>query len=545
MTLVNLIQTVHLDYHTIEDSVLNEIRQCANLRYFLDEFHNFWFASSDFVHAFMLLGQDPTRYGVDLQDYLAPVVRHFEQRPAFRRPCDCIDLGFGTQDFRRRASENFGVAMASLFMVKALHVRWETITQIDIASRKRKKTPDFVGYSSTRGYLFEAKGTTSLQTLGKHIDAAKQQVNSIPRNGEGKLALVSYFCGEQKTFNPYMFVLDPPEDTRLPEQEESTLWHHIHVLDFLGLHSSRTAFTDYAIVHSRMKSAVKSDYDRLSRRLRAARDLVVQAMATDMEDLHDIDTPFGMFSGRDIAAISQGRKFSLFLGCRSDMVDPFSGASEDRGTAEDRLEEHEGEYLSMFSDGTLLKVRLEPEARRHVPPHRGQGGAHGITGLTCDKLGRYEYELHIGNTTAKVGFSTGGRRFSWSLSDIDGERLNSYSAQEQYVDFDTREVGQCLGHIIDYFEANRGQTEVYIVFHRLWKIFSQDQRAELARLNVESEDALRHRVEKLYEEKYRSEETFSMTHYYKMYEDFNTGNSMDEMKANVMRLLNEAAGRDA
>jgi len=117
---------VRLDTETIPESVIQNINNNKKFKSLSENIYIFEYDDVVFTHALMLLGRNSNRFGYDLQDYLNNVIFRLGKTP--NNPHITID--FGSSDFKRRASEDFGVGLSSLFMVELFNLRWENISHI-------------------------------------------------------------------------------------------------------------------------------------------------------------------------------------------------------------------------------------------------------------------------------------------------------------------------------------------------------------------------------------------------------------------------------
>lgn len=131
---------LQFDIYSIKKSDLNSFINNCNLKKIDSRRYWFEFNDTEFYHATLLLGKNPNRFGYDLQHYLNGI------RYSIRKlsPTKHLVIDIGTPDFKRRASEDFGVGLASLIMVKSFNIKWDQISQI-IKTRRSTK-PDFIAY---------------------------------------------------------------------------------------------------------------------------------------------------------------------------------------------------------------------------------------------------------------------------------------------------------------------------------------------------------------------------------------------------------------
>lgn len=345
-------QLITLDPTTLNTTICSSFRTCTHLMHVAADCYKFEFEPIVIQHALQLLSFDPSRYGIDLQDYLAPVVQYYSQHS----PSQFTDLAFGTTDFKRRAAENLGASLASLLMATVLNVRWESITQIQSAKKQRGRKPDFVGYSDSSGYLFEAKGTSRPQTMGKQIKDASDQLKSLPLGGRGKIGFASFFPGEIGRLCPSTHVFDPPSNTIVPERGDAVLRHYVHKLSFLELNQSMALLSDY--MDAKLLSESAADVNVRSRaedRTDALKAQFLPAFAEEKRILESISTSQGEFLARRKDFNVTDQKVRFEVSCRTEFLDPFLPPADNvRVQTRHSGERHGAE--STFSDGTRIKL---------------------------------------------------------------------------------------------------------------------------------------------------------------------------------------------
>lgn len=309
-------------------------------------------------HAVLLLGKYPERFGYDLSFYLSTAQLFFT-----RTANDTfIVMPNGGSDFKRRFSEDMGVAAGSLFLVDTLAVRWETICQIPANQKLNKSTPDFVAFdSSSNKYVYESKGTTRPDTVDAVREKAKQQLNVHEEAGVTKFAMVAYFPNSAKLLPPYLFVSDPP--TPLPQMSESIAigLHFLKVLEFCGLEDVRIKFRDCLMLQLKIKSREDASTDtwKDNQSLNRARRLL-------NESLGRVGEQSGLFNdsfvGTFRAASLQGNVVKAFTGIDfrylSQALTTIVDEEEfETFQAEDTVINTDRETIrSVFRDGTILQL---------------------------------------------------------------------------------------------------------------------------------------------------------------------------------------------
>jgi len=258
----------------------------------------FEFDDVEFAHATLLLGKDSQRFGYNLDYYLTCVLKilgHIER--------DYIVLDFGPDDFKRRASEDLGVGLASLFMVKSFNVRWETIYQIPTNRKLSKLTPDFEASQNGERYIFECKGTTQPNKIEDFLTKALDQVKGYYEPADGKLAIVSYFPKSTRTLPSFMFVADPPQrtDTGWLEKFDKILLHYIRALEYANLSNTSRAIREYLAYKVKVKEKEKAEGYiswREESRLKELESMILKVFEREIQTLEKVDFENLSFIGR-------------------------------------------------------------------------------------------------------------------------------------------------------------------------------------------------------------------------------------------------------
>jgi hypothetical protein len=184
-------------------------------------------------HALLLLGENKSRFGFDLWHYLYSAQGFFGQtNDGF------VLMPDSTPDFKRRFSEDLGVAIGSMFLVDTLSLKWETICQIPINRKldKHGKTPDFIGFDTTgRKRVYECKGTTAPHDVDKHRQKAKSQLAEHKEANVTKFAMVTYVPTSARLIPPYLFVSDPPILLPTLTERLAAGLHYLLAFQFAGL----------------------------------------------------------------------------------------------------------------------------------------------------------------------------------------------------------------------------------------------------------------------------------------------------------------------
>ena len=166
------------------------------------------FESINLDHALLLLGHNQSRRGFDLWHYLQSAHALTEKdMDGF------VLMPNGSPDFKRRFSEDLGVAIGSLFLAHTIDLRLESVAQIPTNTRlnKHSKVPDFVGFDGAGGKrVYECKGTTASNDVDKHRQKATDQLDDHVETNVSKFAMVTYIPNSHKLIPPFLFVSDPP-----------------------------------------------------------------------------------------------------------------------------------------------------------------------------------------------------------------------------------------------------------------------------------------------------------------------------------------------
>lgn len=313
--------------------------------------HLLKFQPITFVHAYGLLGSSPQRFGTDLQLYLATANSFFQWHAKTTQ----IHLSLSqvtTTDAKRRLSEDLGVALASLFMVAAFGVTWDTIAQIPLNKKLGAKRPDFESFDvADNRYLFEAKGTTALAQVEKALHKAIGQVKQYPESALSKLAIVSYLAADERLFPSQSFVVDPIAlpDTVPPTSDIARLLHGEKLFEFAGLPRTAAAYIRALAAHLRQEQSAGIS-------ALAPRDPVLSGIfqgERQTEGVREIEYEGRAYLGRTVATGDAGS--SLLFGVASEKLqhlllmtpaEPSEAASGRDGV----------ETASQFDDGSIVMI---------------------------------------------------------------------------------------------------------------------------------------------------------------------------------------------
>lgn len=309
------------------------------------------FELAEFIHAQSLLSQYPHNYGKNLAIYLPTVINHLQTMSSVGE----ISLGMGDTDFKRKMSEDFGVALAALFMTRSFDIDWTSVSQVPANKALSLKRPDFQSYNRTGElFFFEAKGTTSPNTLEKQISTGKDQVKKYPKPASGKFVIASYLGGDSGTFPTTTFVYDPPHDgSGFSSPKQVIRFHYYHVLNFMGWYSQAEAYLKLLVADFSLDEKDLEVYSMLKNL--DAKGHFKKSMS-DLEDLPtgSIGEKEYVFTYSEIETsnskieIKRGLSFEIFESLRN---------GEFNLDILKSLETYNENGLSVFNDGTLLSIK--------------------------------------------------------------------------------------------------------------------------------------------------------------------------------------------
>jgi hypothetical protein len=361
---------IHFDLSTIDIDVLQEINSVNNqLQQIEQNIFTFEFDAIIFTHALMLLGQNKNRFGYDLSLYLNTVVFFFDNSIASVNGLIVIDQG--SSDFKKRMSEDLGVAISSLFMNQSFQIGWETITQIPQNKKLSKKTPDFLGFNlNGQRYIYESKGTTQPQNVENVMVKALEQSKSYPETATGKFAIVSYFSTGDKSIPSFTFIADPPiSDIFIPERDNSMLLHYTYVLNFVGLNNTLQVYED--MIEEKFKLDRQDEQERTS--FSFARNLglqrfqnsVIQSFEEERQTKVILTWRNRTYVGRYLD-VTDGRT-RLFLGVHLETIEQIIRLDTNIQEFDNIRVFEGGEEISIFSDGTIFKLQAYDAKNKSFP----------------------------------------------------------------------------------------------------------------------------------------------------------------------------------
>jgi len=312
-----------------------------------------------FTHAYLLLGEQSQRFGNDLTLYLTTVRAFFERADAVG---GIAIPTTGDQDFRRRVSEDLGVALAAYFMVQMFGLTWESISQIPQNANLSKKRPDFQGYTTANArLLFEAKGTTQMANVEKALSKAIGQVKGYPESASAKVAIVSYLNADVRFFPSTSFVVDPPAlpDEVKPDAETSRFLHFEKVLQYAGLPVTAKKYVT-ALSH-KLREQHRAEQGELLSVKRVER---LEKQQTELKDQFAGEfsrTPRPGIRAAETAFVGQlvednTNRLTIFFGVAMPVLEAGIEFKEPERKLETRVTEVDGVITSTLSDGTILRI---------------------------------------------------------------------------------------------------------------------------------------------------------------------------------------------
>lgn len=308
-----------------------------------------------FTHAYKLLGANSSQFGYDLSLYLATVNTYFENSGEHQP----LQIPQCSQDFKKRLSEDLGVAMAALFMVKAFNIDWRTISQIPANNKLIKKRPDFEAFDySGRRFIFEAKGTTRPSSVETCLTNAIEQAKGYSEAAERKLAIVSFFSADSRIFDSATFIVDPAlPDIVPPDKETSILLHYERVLQFSGLSQSAVEYTKELSKYLRKKTKPTGTEYLPTRLPDHRRSKFWGSLELETERSQEKRYEDKRFLG-SITQTNVGNKmFSIYCGVSEETLNAIGDF--DPRPLEAPTKTMPNKYISIFSDGTLLEITIE------------------------------------------------------------------------------------------------------------------------------------------------------------------------------------------
>lgn len=332
-----------------------------------EDCYQYGFESITLDHALLLLGENKSRFGFDLWHYL------HSAHGLFGHIADgFVVMPNGSPDFKRRYSEDLGVAIGSLFLAHTIDLRLETVAQIPTNTRldKHAKVPDFVGFDGTkRKRVYECKGTTAPDDVDKHRQKAKSQLADHHEANVTKFATVTYVPTSSKLIPPFIFVSDPPIPLPSLSLPIAAGLHLILVLEFAGLESAINPLREMLASWVKIEQST-ADAEEISFRSRTdfqnQKQNFRSALTDAIERAGSIEIEGRRFAGIGRPAENQGQKIKVFTGVDADYAnllgnalangDPESDFTLPQYQSEATMTGTQDGNYSRFSDGSLLHV---------------------------------------------------------------------------------------------------------------------------------------------------------------------------------------------
>jgi hypothetical protein len=362
---------LRLDRSSLTGPDLHSIQTCTSIAIVDAEESCFQyrFESISLDHALLLLGTNKSRFGFDLRHYIRSAHGFFAE----------TDLGFvvmpdSTPDFKRRFSEDLGVAIGSLLLVDSIALRWETICQIPTNKKldKSAKTPDFVGFDTgNKKRVYECKGTTDPSSVDKSRQKAKDQLSEHSESGVTKFAMVTYVPTSAQLIPPFLFVSDPPIPLPLITERLAVGLHFLLMLQFAGIEDLIEPVRKHLELEYR-KIAAGAELRELSwtdhAALQQSRRTLPSTFGEGLERIEPIDFQTAQFVGkwheieldnkskvRAFTGISllYFREYQRFL---VDLKEPAGLPAVDMNLS--LQTENERQLASLLPDGSLLLLEL-------------------------------------------------------------------------------------------------------------------------------------------------------------------------------------------
>lgn len=349
---------IHFDTSTIHSDIINQIDSTNNLLLNIDQnIRAFDFDATAFAHALMLMGQNKNRFGYDLSLYLNTAVYFFRNS---RTASGLLVIDSGSSDFKKRMSEDMGVAISSLFMVHSFKLKWETITQIPQNKKISKMTPDFLGFDhNEEKYIYESKGTTQAQKVEQMMEKALAQSKGYPEKSIGKFAIVSYFPTSNKLIPAFTFVADPPiSDFFQPNYYNSVLLHYKYVFKYIGLSNTAQLYNSFLVEKFRLeRQAPENNAFRIIPSTIGTERLIRQVRESFAQER--LESSVVLWRGEEYI----GRYLDVpdlnhrpYMGCNSEIIEQIVNLEQNISSNENAQVIEGDESISTFSDGTMLKI---------------------------------------------------------------------------------------------------------------------------------------------------------------------------------------------
>ena len=354
---------VRLDKDTISQNLLNEIEnQNSNLINIRNDIYEFEFDGTELLHASLILNNSQANLGYDIGYYLQSA--YYILHRLLHYPDRYIILDIGPSDFKKRASEDFGVGIAALFMHRSFGINWQNISQVPANQKYSRFRPDFIAVEGNRKFIFEAKGTTQAHKISEFMGKAVQQAKSYSGSAISKLAFVSYFPNSRKIFPSFIFLSDPPiqEDFHELDRWFITMTHYIKILKICGFTRSYQPFIDVIIHKFRLEKEEGWQYrSKISKNLKKYIRILSESFSEDCQILEKVQFMDRDFIGKYVAEkVKVGaHEVSVFFGVDEKIINNIISFNVDIPTIENKLIDEDKNKVSVFSDGTIMEVMIE------------------------------------------------------------------------------------------------------------------------------------------------------------------------------------------
>jgi hypothetical protein len=159
----------------------------------------------DFFHAVLELRTNPVDH--DIYHYLFGLLGFFDRLV----PSPNLCLPNREADFKKRASEDFGVGLANLLIVRSFNLPWNAVTQV-LALTSMKRRPDFIASAGDMTIVFETKGTTLSSKLVTNLRRGKEQLQAYRDPNALRICFSSYIPCQGDMVAPHVVCADPAFD---------------------------------------------------------------------------------------------------------------------------------------------------------------------------------------------------------------------------------------------------------------------------------------------------------------------------------------------
>lgn len=209
-------------------------------------------------------------------------------------------------------------------------------------------------------FIYASKGTTNPNGLVSKIKKAEMQKNSYTGNSKSKFAFVSYFPNDSKIFPNFTFVSDPfVGETGFPEEWEVKMSHYIKTFEFCSLLKTLDKYKELLMQKYKMKSYERGyyfptnreyiKYDLIQKELR-------EIFIKEEKNLSTYQHEDMRFIGNKKRYILDDLTYEIYLGLNSEIINSALNLNYSDNEFKNTLIENKKEIISIFSDGTILKI---------------------------------------------------------------------------------------------------------------------------------------------------------------------------------------------